>query len=93
MENIEQAQSQTAPSAPPQEDVPVTLTAKAIEMVKITREQEGIDPSHGLRVAVHAPVVWQSDRFRPRDGAISTFDATYWAPPGDPGRFWNVAAT
>jgi iron-sulfur cluster assembly accessory protein len=52
MENMEQAQSQTTPSAPPQEDVPVTLTAKAIEMVKITRDQEGIDPSHGLRIAV-----------------------------------------
>lgn len=52
MENIEQAQSQTAPSAPPQEDVPVTLTPKAVQMVKITREQEGIDPAHGLRVAV-----------------------------------------
>jgi len=52
MENIEQAQSQTAPSAPPQEDVPVTLTPKAVQMVKITRDQEGIDPSNGLRVAV-----------------------------------------
>ena len=52
MENIEQAQSQTAPSAPPQEDVPVTLTPKAVQMIKITRDQEGIDPSHGLRVAV-----------------------------------------
>jgi iron-sulfur cluster assembly protein len=52
MENIEQAQSQTAPSAPPQEDVPVMLTPKAVQMVKITRDQEGIDPSHGLRVAV-----------------------------------------
>jgi iron-sulfur cluster assembly protein len=52
MENIEQAQSQTVPSAPPQEDVPVTLTPKAVQMVKITRDQEGIAPSHGLRVAV-----------------------------------------
>jgi iron-sulfur cluster assembly accessory protein len=34
------------------EEVPVALTAKAAEMVKITREQEGIDPSQGLRVAV-----------------------------------------
>ncbi len=51
MENIEQAQSQTTP-VPPQEDVPVTLTPKAVQMIKITREQEGIDPSHGLRVAV-----------------------------------------
>jgi iron-sulfur cluster assembly accessory protein len=49
MENIEQAQSQTAPSAPPQEDVPVTLTPTAVQ---ITRDQEGIDSSHGLRVAV-----------------------------------------
>ena len=31
---------------------PVTLTAKAVEMVKLTREQEGMDPSYGLRVAV-----------------------------------------
>ncbi|HEY3568766.1 MAG TPA: iron-sulfur cluster assembly accessory protein [Thermoanaerobaculia bacterium] len=52
MENIEQAQSQTSQPAPPQEDVPVTLTPKAVQMVKITREQEGIDPAHGLRVAV-----------------------------------------
>jgi iron-sulfur cluster assembly accessory protein len=52
MDNIEQAQSQTAPSVPPQEDMPVTLTPKAVQMVKITRDQEGIDPSHGLRVAV-----------------------------------------
>lgn len=31
---------------------PVTLTKKAIDMIKITREQEGIDASHGLRLAV-----------------------------------------
>jgi iron-sulfur cluster assembly accessory protein len=36
----------------PAEDAPVTLTPKAIEMVKITRQQEGLDASHGLRVAV-----------------------------------------
>jgi iron-sulfur cluster assembly accessory protein len=35
-----------------QADTPVLLTAKAAEMARITREQEGIDPSHGLRVAV-----------------------------------------
>jgi iron-sulfur cluster assembly accessory protein len=34
--------------APP----PLRLTEKAVKMVKITREQEGIDPSFGLRVAV-----------------------------------------
>jgi iron-sulfur cluster assembly accessory protein len=33
-------------------DQPVALTAKAVEMVKITRGQEGMDESHGLRVAV-----------------------------------------
>lgn len=37
------------PEAPP---VPVTITAKAVQMVKITREQEGIDPGFGLRIAV-----------------------------------------
>jgi len=31
---------------------PVALTVKAVEMVKITREQEGMDESFGLRVAV-----------------------------------------
>jgi iron-sulfur cluster assembly accessory protein len=36
----------------PPEEVPVTLTPKAVEMVKVTREQEGLDASHGLRVAV-----------------------------------------
>ena len=52
MENTEQAQTPAVSSAPPPEDLPVTLTPKAAEMVKITREQEGIDASHGLRVAV-----------------------------------------
>ena len=33
-------------------DAPVTLTPKAVDMVKITRQQEGIDDSVGLRVAV-----------------------------------------
>lgn len=51
MENLEI--SPVAPNAvPPAEEVPVALTPKAVEMVKITREQEGIDPSHGLRIAV-----------------------------------------
>ncbi|HEV2853124.1 MAG TPA: iron-sulfur cluster assembly accessory protein [Thermoanaerobaculia bacterium] len=52
MENTEQVQSQPIESQPPQDDVPVTLTQKAADMVKITRDQEGIDPSHGLRIAV-----------------------------------------
>jgi len=50
MENTEPVHSQ--PSELPPEDMPVTLTPKAVEMIKITREQEGIDPSHGLRIAV-----------------------------------------
>ncbi len=33
-------------------DLPVHLTAKAVEMVKLTRQQEGMDDSFGLRVAV-----------------------------------------
>jgi iron-sulfur cluster assembly accessory protein len=31
---------------------PVAITAKAVEMVKLTRDQEGMDVSWGLRVAV-----------------------------------------
>ena len=39
-------------SAEANPDTPVTLTDKAVTMVKITREQEGIDPDFGLRIAV-----------------------------------------
>lgn len=55
MENMEQSRlnPESSPDAQPVEnDCPVTITSKAVEMVKITREQEGIDASHGLRVAV-----------------------------------------
>jgi iron-sulfur cluster assembly accessory protein len=53
MENTQSIQPtpENAPTAP-QADSPVVLTAKAAEMVKITREQEGIESSHGLRIAV-----------------------------------------
>lgn len=33
-------------------EYPVTLTAKAVEMVKTTRSQEGVDEGCGLRIAV-----------------------------------------
>lgn len=36
----------------PAEAAPLALTTKAVEMVKKTREQEGMDASWGLRVAV-----------------------------------------
>ncbi len=39
-----------APGAEP--EGPIHLTPKAVQMVKITRETEGIDAGHGLRVAV-----------------------------------------
>jgi iron-sulfur cluster assembly protein len=32
--------------------LPVTLTAKAVQMVKLTRQEEGLPAEHGLRVAV-----------------------------------------
>ena len=53
MENTQPIQPtpDNAPAAS-QPDTPVLLTAKAAEMVKITREQEGIDATHGLRIAV-----------------------------------------
>jgi iron-sulfur cluster assembly accessory protein len=50
MENTQPIQSD-APVAP-QPETPVLLTPKAVEMVKITREQEGIEATHGLRIAV-----------------------------------------
>src|SRR5436305_4210437 len=53
MEGTELSGSEAAdPRQPLDEDVPVMLTPKAVEMVKVTRDQEGIDPQHGLRVAV-----------------------------------------
>jgi iron-sulfur cluster assembly accessory protein len=51
MENIEQSQT-PASEAQPQEYTPVTLTKKAADMARITREQESIDASYGLRIAV-----------------------------------------
>jgi iron-sulfur cluster assembly accessory protein len=49
-------ETEQIPSTPqPQPDgeyTPVTLTPKAVDMVKITQEKEGIDPSFGLRIAV-----------------------------------------
>ncbi|HSF42275.1 MAG TPA: iron-sulfur cluster assembly accessory protein [Thermoanaerobaculia bacterium] len=51
MENMEQSQT-PASDAQPQEYTPVTMTKKAADMARITREQEGIDASHGLRIAV-----------------------------------------
>ncbi len=53
---MEATQEQTAPQAhedPAAEpETPVTLTAKAVDMVRITQKQEGIDDSYGLRIAV-----------------------------------------
>ncbi|HEY0783474.1 MAG TPA: iron-sulfur cluster assembly accessory protein [Thermoanaerobaculia bacterium] len=51
MENVEQVTPTENPPTP-QDDMPVTLTPKAIEMVKITRTQEGMDDTSGLRIAV-----------------------------------------
>ena len=34
------------------DESPISLTDKAIQMIKITREQEGIEAAFGLRVAV-----------------------------------------
>jgi iron-sulfur cluster assembly accessory protein len=47
-------QDNTTVSEAPQSPAagPLTLTPKAVNMIKITREQEGIDASFGLRVAV-----------------------------------------
>ncbi len=36
----------------PTPDNPIDVTGKAVQMIKITREQENLDPASGLRVAV-----------------------------------------
>jgi iron-sulfur cluster assembly accessory protein len=45
-------QSPPIDDAPRGAEHPVTLTAKAAQMIKLTRQEEGLDESHGLRVAV-----------------------------------------
>ncbi|MEM6793465.1 MAG: iron-sulfur cluster assembly accessory protein [Acidobacteriota bacterium] len=52
MQQQEVAPETETPSAPAAVSTPVTLTEKATEMVATTRDQEGIDPSFGLRIAV-----------------------------------------
>ena len=42
----------TTPETPGTENPALAITSKAVEMVKKTREQEGMDASWGLRVAV-----------------------------------------
>jgi iron-sulfur cluster assembly accessory protein len=51
MENAMENSEQVASSKTSGGD-PISVTPEAIKMIKITREQEGIDDSHGLRVAV-----------------------------------------
>jgi iron-sulfur cluster assembly protein len=41
-----------APAIAESQSYPVTLTAKAVQMVKLSRQEEGLDEAHGLRVAV-----------------------------------------
>ncbi len=56
MEHTEQATSEPSENTPgtlaTSAEIPVTVTKKAADMVRITKEQEGIDPSYGLRIAV-----------------------------------------
>ncbi|MDY7094551.1 MAG: iron-sulfur cluster assembly accessory protein [Acidobacteriota bacterium] len=55
MESVEKTPEETTPdgmTAPPEAPFPVVMTPKAVNMVKITREQEGMDDSYGLRIAV-----------------------------------------
>ena len=51
MENAVENSKQVEIGETPGSD-PISVTPKAVQMIKISREQEGIDESHGLRVAV-----------------------------------------
>ncbi len=42
----------TQQPTPPAEEAPLTVTSKAVTMIKLTREQEGLAEDAGLRVAV-----------------------------------------
>jgi len=52
METTEQTTVTPETAQPGTATDPITLTEKAINMIKITREQEGMDDSYALRVAV-----------------------------------------
>jgi iron-sulfur cluster assembly accessory protein len=55
MESVEKTPedaTQDGMTVPPEVQHPVVMTPKAVNMVKITREQEGMDESYGLRIAV-----------------------------------------
>ena len=48
-----QTQAPTSEPTPPVEPPrPVGMSAKAVQMVKLTRQEEGLDEHNGLRVAV-----------------------------------------
>jgi iron-sulfur cluster assembly accessory protein len=51
-EQIQQPGGNAPVPAPAAPEGPITLTPKAVQMIKQTREQEGIEESFGLRVAV-----------------------------------------
>jgi iron-sulfur cluster assembly accessory protein len=46
------AEPAAGPPAADAPENPLALTPKAVEMVKVTRDQEGLSAEHGLRVAV-----------------------------------------
>lgn len=50
--NVSEPQANPQPAAGGAPEGPIRLTPKAVQMVKITREQEGIEEGYGLRVAV-----------------------------------------
>jgi iron-sulfur cluster assembly accessory protein len=53
VEDSQQQQPVTPPSpSAPEPFHPVELTPKAVQMVRLTRQEEGLDTAHGLRVAV-----------------------------------------
>jgi iron-sulfur cluster assembly protein len=51
---MEQTQANSDPlqESPPSPDGPISLTSKAVRMIALTREEEKLDPTSGLRVAV-----------------------------------------
>jgi len=48
---METTTTEPTPQAPTPE-APMSLTEKAVKMIKITRQEENLDPASGLRVAV-----------------------------------------
>jgi iron-sulfur cluster assembly accessory protein len=90
MAQVEDTQQPQQPAAPPsaEPEHPVSLTPKAVQMVRLTRQEEGLDETHGLRVAVSGGgcsgfqyALDFTNEARPNDFVYQVEDVTIYVDP------------